>query len=875
VGANAESGAVKLKLFLSKRRVVIAAVVILLGLFLVRPGVSRLKARIANSIGRAVARPVEIGAVHLRFLPQPGFDLENLVIFEDPAFGAEPMLRAPEVTAVVRLTSLMRGRLDVSRLELTEPSLNLVRRGDGRWNWEALLERTERTPLAPTAKSKSEARPGFPYIEASSGRINFKAGQEKKPYALLNADFSLWQESENTWGARLKAEPLRTDMNLSDTGLLRMNGTWRRAGSLRETPLQFSLEWSGAQLGQLTKLVSGNDKGWRGEVRLEATLSGIPAAMQVGVDTSIDDFHRYDISSSERLLLNAHCNGRYSSVEAMMHEVFCNAPVGNGMITLHGDAGLPGVHRVDLALNLESVPVAAVAQLARRAKKNLPTDLVSAGNVQGNFTVKEEGASAGGPEFQGRGEITNLRLQSASTKVEFAPASVPFVLSSRRVGPRVGSKGKSVHRLEAEILPAPDEVHVEYGPLPVALGRLLPAQARGWVARSGYGVVIRGDGEVSHTLRLATLLGLPAVKATVEGEADMRLQIAGSWAGSISGSSSGFSLPQVNGTVQLRNVHATLRGANGPIEISSAELQLLPDEVRVEKLRVQAGGADWTGSLALPRGCGIPWTCLVRFNLNTEEMGLSELSEWLGTQPNQRRWYQMLTSVEPTTPIFLKNLRASGKVSVGLFRIRNLVAERVSALLDLERGKLKISGLRGDMLGGNHRGEWQADFTTGPPTYTGSGTLTGVSLGQIAEVMHDPWISGTAGGTYQINASGADSTAFWESAEGQLQFDLRDGVLPHISLATDEGPLRVARWQGLMRLQGGEIEIENGKLVSSAGAYEISGSASLGRVLDLKLSRAKDVKPERVGSQVYSIKGTLAEPRVVLTTPETQARLKP
>ena len=346
-----------MKLFSSKRRVVIAAVVILLGLFLLRPGVSRLKARIANSISRAVARPVEIGSVHLRFLPQPGFDLENLVIYEDPAFGAEPMLRAPEVTAVVRLTSLMRGRLDISRLELTEPSLNLVRREDGRWNWEALLERTARTPLAPTAKSKSEARPGFPYIEASSGRINFKAGQEKKPYALLNADFALWQESENTWGVRLKAEPLRTDMNLSDTGLLRMNGTWQRAGSLRETPLQFSLEWNRAQLGQLTKLVSGNDKGWRGEVRLEATLSGIPAAMQVAADTSIEDFHRYDISSSEGLRLAAHCDGRYSSVEAMMHEIFCSAPVGNGMITLHGDAGLPGVHRVDLALNVESVPV--------------------------------------------------------------------------------------------------------------------------------------------------------------------------------------------------------------------------------------------------------------------------------------------------------------------------------------------------------------------------------------------------------------------------------------------------------------------------------------------------------------------------------------
>ena len=365
------------------------------------------------------------------------------------------------------------------------------------------------------------------------------------------------------------------------------------------------------------------------------------------------------------------------------------------------------------------------------------------------------------------------------------------------------------------------------------------------------------------------------MKASVEGEAEMKLQIAGSWAANISGSSSGFSLPQVTGTVQLRNARATLRGVNGPIEISSAELQLLPEEARVEKLKAQAGGADWTGSVALPRGCGIPGTCLVRFNLSTEEVGLSELSKWLGAQPNQRRWYQVLTPEKPTAPMFLENLRAAGKVSAGRLQIHNFVAERVSAVLDLERGKLKISELRGDVLGGKHRGDWQADFTAASPVYTGSGTLTGIALGQVADAMHDRWISGTAGGTYQVKASGADSAAFWESAGGELQFDLREGVLAHISLASDEGPLRVGRWQGRMRLQGGKIEIEKGKLVSSAGAYEISGTASLGRALDLKLSRGTDVKPERAGAQVYSITGTLAEPRVTLTTPETQARLKP
>jgi AsmA-like protein len=871
VAANVASGAVKP--FSSKRRVVGAAVVILLVLFLVRPGVSRLKTRIANSISRAVARPAEVGSVHLRFLPQPGFDLENLIIYEDPAFGAEPMLRAPEVTAVVRLTSLLRGRLDISRLELTEPSLNLVRRDDGRWNWEALLERTERTPLAPTAKSKSEARPGFPYIEASSGRINFKAGAEKKPYALLNADFALWQESENEWGARLKAEPLRTDMNLSDTGVLRMSGTWQRAGSLRETPLQFSLEWNHAQLGQLSKLISGNDKGWRGDVRLEATLSGIPAALQVSADSSIQNFHRYDISSSEGLGLTAHCDGKYSSGEGMMREIFCTGPVGNGLVSVRGDAGLAGGDVANLSMNLENVPVSAVAQLARRAKKDLPTDMAATGSVQGNFGVKDDGA--GGAQFQGRGEITNLRVQSASTKVELAPGSVPFVLSSERSRAHATAKGKVGRPLDGEFLPAPDELHVELGPFPVALGRSVPAQARGWVGRAGYGVVIRGEGEVAHTLRVASLLGLQAVKASVEGGAQMDLQIAGSWAGNATGTPSGFSAPKVTGTVQLRNVRATVRGLNGPIEVSAAELRLLPGETRVEKLNARAAEARWTGSVTLPRGCGAPGACLVHFNLSADEVGLTDLYGWLGAKAKERRWYQVLTSAEPGAPSFLENLRASGRVDAGRLRIRNVVADGVSASLELERGKLKISDVRGELLGGKHRGDWQADFTGAAPVYTGAGTLTGISLEQMAKAMHDPWISGTAGGTYQFRALGTDSGTFWQSAEGDVHFDLRDGVLAHIALGNEEGPLQIARWQGRARLREGKIEIEPGKLVSPAGAYEISGTASLGRVLDFKVA-GMQAKAAGAGSIVYSITGSLAEPRVAASpAPETQARLKP
>jgi hypothetical protein len=874
VAANAASGEVKS--LSSKRRVVIAAVVILLLLFLVRPGGSRLKARIANSLSQAVARPVEIGSVHLRFLPRPGFDLENVVLYEDPAFGAEPMLRAPEVTAVVRLTSLVRGRLDISRLELTEPSLNLVRRGDGRWNWEALLERTARTPLAPTAKSKREARAGFPYIEASSGRINFKSGAEKKPYALLNADFALWQESENTWGVRLKAEPLRTDMSLSDTGLLRVNGSWQRAGSLRDTPLQFTVAWDDVQLGQLSKLVSGSDRGWRGEVQTDITLSGTPGAMQVVSDSAIRDFHRYDISTTESLGLAAHCEGKYSSAESMMREIFCTAPVGNGMVTLHGNAGMPVLNNVDLALNMENLPVNSVAQLARRAKKNLPVDLVATGRVQGNFTVKADRTSVRGPDFEGRGEVEGLRLKSADSKVEFAPGSVPFELNSEGSSSRDPWQSKPGWQERAVLSPDIGELNVEFGPVAIALGRPVPAQARGWVGRSGFEIAVHGDGEVSHTLRLASLLGLQAVKSNAEGTAQMDLQIAGSWAGNALGNPSSFSVPRVTGTVQLRNVRATVRGTKGAIEISSAELRLLPDEARVEKLKARAADADWTGSLSLPRGCGTAGACIVHFNLNTDEAAASSLHEWLGSGPSERNWYQVLTSSESRVPSFLENLQASGKVSAGRLRIKDVVAERVSAALSLDHGKLELSDLRADLLGGKHRGNWQADFTFASPVYSGSGTLTGISLEQMAEAMHDPWISGTGSGTYQIASSGRTSAKFWQAAEGYLDFDVRDGTLSHITLAGDGAALQIARWQGHAQLHDGKIEIEKGTLNSLATAYEISGTASSGQIVDFKLIAGAETKSAGVGSMVYSITGTVAEPHVeLIPSPETQAQLKP
>ena len=858
-----------MKAFSSKRRVVATAFLFLLVLlFLFRPGASRLKSRITVSISAAVGRSVDIGSVHLRLLPRPGFDLENLVVYDDPAFGAEPMLRAGEVTADLRLTSLVRGRLEIARLDLADPSLNLVHGPNGRWNLEALLERAARTPLAPTGKAKLEPRPGFPYIAATGARINFKSGPEKKPYALTNAEFSLWQDSENAWGVRLKAQPFRTDLNLNDTGTLQVDGTWQRAETLRDTPLELNVEWNRAQLGQLTKFFTGSDQGWRGDVLLDVTLSGSPGNLQIASNVSIQDFRRYDIQTGSPLRLAGHCDGQFSSINQQFHELVCTAPVGNGLITLKGDAGLPGSGTYQLVLMAENLPASAAVVLAQRAKSNLPQDLEAAGTVSGNFSFERDALRAH-PRFEGRGEVSEFRMASESNKAELGPETIPFALIGGDL--RAGVALKNWGRKSAPGMPNPQGPHLEFGPFPLAFsaaGHAASASVRGWANVAGCDFSVIGETEVGKTLRAARLFGIPSQQAAVEGSALVDLQIAGNWAGNGRGRAAGFAGPQITGTAKLRNVRVEVRGAGGAVQIASADLRLLPDQVRVEKLIATAAETSWTGSLSLPRGCGSPGACPIHFDLSADQIGLTGLSEWVSPPAKQRPWYRVLEPSARVGAPFFASVRASGSITADRVMVRDFEASRVSANVTLDAGKLQISDLNSDVLDGKHRGEWHADFTMKPAICGGSGSFTGIPLERIADTMKDQWIAGTATASYEIK--GTCPADFWTSAVATLKFDVKDGTFPHILLAGDDDPLKISRFTGRARIDGGQIQVKDAKLDSASGKFLVSGTASLKQELDLKLAADPNGSP----AAGFTITGTLAQPRVSRSAAETQAQMK-
>jgi AsmA family/AsmA-like C-terminal region len=848
VAAYVQGGAVSF--WRSKRGVVTLGIVVLLALFLVRPGANRLKTRIVNSISLALGRPVEVAAVKLRLLPHPGFDLQDFVVHDDPAFGAEPMLRALEVTASLRITSLLRGRLEIARLNLTEPSLNLVRNPAGHWNLENLIERAARIPVAPTSKPKTEKRPGFPYIEADRGRINFKFGPEKKPYALTEADFALWQDAENAWGVRLKARPMRTDFNLSDTGMVTVDGSWQRAATLRDTPLRFTLQWDRAQLGQVTKLAYGNDKGWRGGLRVSTTLTGTPANLALAASATLEDFRRYDILGGGDLRLAAQCSARYSSLDHTLSEISCSAPVGAGAIAVAGSINGPfSSHSYDLKLTARDLPIQSLVALARHAKQGMPDDLIAAGQLNGNLKLRRSaGARAGDVIWEGNGETTGFELESKLNKTVLALGRIPFAVSPAK---------SSKPRASVKIVPAA-ETHFEVGPFDLALGRLTPTTVRGWASRSGYSFVVQGDAQVQRLLQVARMAGIPAPQPAAEGLARVDFQVAGAW--------SGFMAPKATGKAQLHSVHAEVRGLNAPLEIASANLVLTPDQISVQNLTASIADSSWRGSLALPRPC-TPDSCPVRFDLHADEIATDRLNQLINPHVRKQPWYRFLSSPATGVP-YLLTVHATGKLTANRLLVRKFVATRLSANVELDKGRLRLFDLHADVLGGKHVGDWQANFTAKPPEYSGSGSLERIALDQLSESIDDDWITGWATATYRVKTAGLDANELFASATSTLKIDARDGLLRHLALGEDTGPTQMHRLAASLFLHDGEFEIQDGKLETSAGGYQVSGTASLTRILNLKLTHE--------GGPGFNITGTLTEPHVsTIVSPETQAALKP
>ena len=459
----AEGGGVAGPRWLTGQRKLVVAIVAGLALAAALPpwlNIGRFKRKIAASISGSIGRPVHMDRVGLRLLPAPAFTLENFVVGEDAAFGAEPVLRSPSVTAVLHISSLWRGRLEFASISLDEASVNLVRDPAGRWNAEGILLQAAHVATAPTAQRRAGSLPRFPYIQAENARVNIKMGDEKLPLSFMDAKFALWLSGPGHWQARIEARPVRTDMNLTDTGTIRIEGELGSASNRAGIPLNLRLEWKGSQLGEATRLLTGRDEGWRGSLAIASRIQGTVGDAHLSMSTALTGLRREEFFPNNELDLALECAAQELGNFASLSDLHCALPISGGKIELKGSVdGLKTHPQAAVELRIHQIPAQSILAILRHANNRIVPGLTAEGMLEGafryGFVAGEIGKPLGADSLSRSqtGEFPSARIRSYGTASGSGIESGSLASRKRPLRKRIGAVDMSPRWMGEAILP--------------------------------------------------------------------------------------------------------------------------------------------------------------------------------------------------------------------------------------------------------------------------------------------------------------------------------------------------------------------------------------------------------------------------------------
>ncbi|HLI78063.1 MAG TPA: AsmA family protein, partial [Acidobacteriaceae bacterium] len=497
---------------LRRRLLWAAGAVVVLALLILTPplvNANRYRGKIADSMSASLGRPVHLDNVSLHLLPTPGFTLQNFVVSEDPGFGAEPTIRADSVEATLRVSSLWHRPVEFSTVRFVNPSVNLVRNAQGRWNLSEILLQASRVESAPTGQPHAGSTPRFPYIEATSGRVNVKFGPEKLPFSLTDADFALWLPSARQWRVRLVGHPARTDTNINDPGTVRIEGELRRAATAAEVPVSFRASWHDAPLGEASKILTGEDLDWRGALNVDATLSGTLGNAQMAAKLTLGGLRRAAFFPAHPLDLQMTCGSGFTIHPASLTKLACALPdQAPAPLLLTADrVPLQRVDATDAELRGDKIPVRWALLWASLFSSRVPTDL----HPEGTITVDlSRGGVTPPAKPTGRQHTTRLPAPGAATPeaawtgalvLSLPVASAPLADGSTGAG--TGKENILSWHL-VSVPGAPGGLRLE--PTQVTLGPDAAATVSGSVTNTGYTLAVNGSAPAAALLRPARYL---------------------------------------------------------------------------------------------------------------------------------------------------------------------------------------------------------------------------------------------------------------------------------------------------------------------------------------------------------------------------------
>lgn len=880
IAEGVETGKVRRKKRRVRRIVWTIVVVALLSFLLPLINLGRYHRTIADSLSRALGHQVSLGSVNLTLFPLPGLVIRNFAVEEDPAFGAEPLLLSPEVTVYPRLSSLWRERLEISRIDLDNASVNLVRDAAGRWNFSSLLLQASRAAAAPTGQRTPSATPRFPYIEFSNARINFKEGEEKKALSFLNADTSVWLADRNRWRIRFEAQPARTDLDLDleDMGQVKLDGSVTRAESLEQLPVKLHAEWTGAQLGQVSRLVLGEDSGWRGDLRADADITGDMDDLALRSRLRVADAHRVEFTPMSHFNIDTRCEAVYRHAVQSLDKLTCLWPTGRGHLLLTGAVEDLPHPDPNLKLEINHTPASFVVQVLGLMRSGLPSLVDASGTINGEFDwgpkqtagrnvdASHEDALTG----HAMADMVSLRLANVEHPITFAAlrfATPSELAAAKPVRTRRGrGKTAAVNRASAAEKPVGNMIVLE--PATFAAGAATPMKIAGQFSRAGFSLHLSGESALARLVPAAkqfSQLGALDALATM-GTAQADLTLKGPWIPAVDTNTGASVETPLEGWVRLDHAQMKLGWLPEPLEIGAATAQFGGGNITWANASVSLGRIAAKGSAIYPSVCADPAGCAAQVNLEFSALNAGALEMALQGKGRHGQFLQaILSRVESPAPPWpaLHGTVHAGELTIGRLRLRN-----ANAAIAVKGGELKILSLDANGLGGRTHATGEIAAGQGGPRYALDVTCTGMKLAQAGALFHEMWGTGSADGEMKLALQGASNAAdLAANATGTFRWLVNGawgGNLESGAHLLSTGKARRSQWMAAGTIGRGMLTLTQGPVRGTIGFNRKLNLEWSGPPTGARRSNAAGVAgiEGASGRRALRITGTLARPVV-------------
>lgn len=774
----------------------------------------------------AFGRPVDVAHYSFSMLAGPRLEADRVTVAEDPRFGNEYFLRADSLTIGLRWSALLRGRVEFGPVSLSGPSLNLVRLPDGEWNLESWLPRPRGNLPAAPAPARASLR--LQRIDLSGGRVNFKQGAGKLPFALANVEGSVEQFSPGSWRVDLRAQPFRAAVLVQQAGVLSLTGIVGGTSS-RLRPASFELNWAGASLSDVLRLLRGNDYGVRGLFSLQLAARTVDYDWNLSLHTEFRRLHRWDLPMRpDDPAANLNVQARWAPDESRFEltQAVLQAPRSNihatGAMnwTTTPDATQAAVKNAQLEIMSSGVAIADALTWYRAFHRDVPEQVAMNGSATMHVTL------SGWPPRIQKGIVASdgMDLDGGSVRVPIHMGRASLLFTDHSIS----------------LPPANFSIGVRSGEF-----RLRGSAQRAHRWHSAWKL----DGQTAEVRTLftaASALGFSLPPGwLIDGPAQLHLQWqdAASPRGSASSSPlSVFRHPQ--GTVTLAGIALRAPFLNHEITHLSATVNLTGlgnGDAKVQLAAADAFGANWRGTLERRADAG-DW----QFALSANELDAAEMDRWLNPQRRESlldRILPFLASKPQPQPVPAW-LRGHGSVSVGAFALAPLTLSQFTAYATLAGRKLALTKARAKFYGGEVLGSIALNLNA-QPTYDVAAKFTDVNLGSLAArtVSLPNLFAGTASGDLQISAKGIGRAALLGSLACRGDARVRDAAYNGMDL--DESRSAGARRSGATNFPAasadfscadGQVRFSRLHLESRAAAYNATGYVDFRRQLSLEFT---------------------------------------